>query len=184
VPQLDVKALRTDITRLEVDAVVNAANSALAAGGGVDGAIRRAAGESELAAACSALGGCEAGDAKATPGFRLPARWIIHVVGPVWRGGHRGEAETLASCYRRALEVASELEARSVAFPAISTGIFGYPKDLAAQIAVSTLRSLDTDVEIAILVAFDSATLDLYERLLAPMSDGSGSAFGFGTPRS
>jgi len=160
-------SLRGDITKLDVDAIVNAANSALAGGGGVDGAIHAAAGERELHEACAALGGCSTGDAKATPGFRLPSRWIIHTVGPVWQGGGRGERELLASCYRRVMEVAGGLGARTVAFPAISTGVFGFPRDLAAEVAVSTLRSLDTDVEQAILVAFDNETELLYERLLA-----------------
>ena len=155
-----------DITRLDVDAIVNAANSRLAMGGGVDGAIHRAAGVEELMAACAALGGCEPGDAKATPGFRLAARWIIHAVGPVWRGGAAGEEATLASCYRRAIEVADELSAESVAFPAISTGIYGFPRELAADIAVRTLRVSRTAVSSVILVAFDDATLASYQALL------------------
>jgi O-acetyl-ADP-ribose deacetylase len=161
-----VVPLKGDITKLTVDAIVNAANSALSVGGGVDAAIHEAAGELELSAACASLGGCEIGNAKATPGFRLPARWVIHAVGPVWQGGRRDEADLLASCYRRAVEVAAELGARTVAFPAISTGVFGFPRDLAAQIAVTTLTRLDTTVERVILVAFDSETLELYERLL------------------
>jgi O-acetyl-ADP-ribose deacetylase len=166
VGNLVISAWPGDITRLEVDAIVNAANSALAGGGGVDGAIHRAAGPADLAAACAGLGGCDPGDAKATPGFRLPARWVIHTVGPVWRGGERGEAEVLASCYRRSLEVADGLGARSVAFPAISTGIYGYPPRLAAQVAVGALRGAPTEVERAILVAFDATTMDLYLGLL------------------
>jgi O-acetyl-ADP-ribose deacetylase len=166
-PEITITATRGDITRLEVDAVVNAANSALAGGGGVDGAIHRAAGRAELAAACAELGGCATGDAKATPGFRLPARWVIHTVGPVWRGGEHGEAGLLASCYRRSLEVADDLGARSVAFPAISTGIYGFPRDQAAEIAVRTLRGTPTGVGSAVLVAFDTETLGRYERLLA-----------------
>jgi O-acetyl-ADP-ribose deacetylase len=162
-----ISAVRGDITRLEADAIVNAANSALAGGGGVDGAIHRAAGRAELAAACAELGGCATGDAKATPGFRLPARWIIHTVGPVWRGGQHGEAGLLASCYRRSLEVAAGLGARSVAFPAISTGIFGFPREQAAEIALDTLRDAPAGIAQVILVAFDAETLGLYERLLA-----------------
>lgn len=155
-------ALRGDITEQDVDAIVNAANSALAGGGGVDGAIHRAAGEAELQAACRALGGCDTGDAKATPGFRLKAKWIIHAVGPVWRGGGLQEDELLASCYRRSLEVADELGALSIAFPAISTGIYGFPRDRAARIAVATIRGATTAVDDVRLVAFDAATLELY----------------------
>ena len=165
-PHPTVVPLQGDITKLAVDAIVNAANNALAVGGGVDAAIHEAAGEQDLSAACAEIGGCETGDAKATPGFGLPARWIIHAVGPVWQGGQRGEPEQLASCYRRAVQVADELGARTVAFPAISTGIFGFPRDQAAQIAVATLRGLDTTVQRIILVAFDKQTLSLYENLL------------------
>jgi O-acetyl-ADP-ribose deacetylase (regulator of RNase III) len=163
---VDVEAVRGDITAEQVDAVVNAANQALAGGGGVDGAIHRAAGHRELQEACQALGGCETGDAKPTPGFGLSARWIIHAVGPRWRGGDKGEADLLASCYRRSLEVADELGARSVAFPAISTGIYGYPADEAARIAVDTVRSTPTAVQLVRLVAFDDATHRLYVDLL------------------
>ncbi len=154
-----------DITAEKVDAIVNAANTSLLGGGGVDGAIHRAAGP-ELLDACRPLGGCATGDAKATPGFRLPARWVIHTVGPVWRGGGAGEAELLASCYRRSLEVADELGARSVAFPAISTGIYGYPAEEAAAVAVEGVTTTPTKVESVTLVAFDDHTLELYERLL------------------
>src|SRR5579884_3027433 len=145
---MTIEAVQGDITLQAVDAIVNAANSSLAGGGGVDGAIHRAAGRAELQAACRAIGGCATGDAKATPGFGLPARWIIHAVGPRWRGGAKGEAELLASCYRRSLEVADELGAKSVAFPAISTGIYGYPPEEAARIAVETVRSTPTQVEL------------------------------------
>ena len=161
-----IRALLADITTLEVDAVVNAANSALLGGGGVDGAIHRAAGAEELAAACSVLGGCEPGDAKATPAFRLPARFIIHTVGPVWRGGDHGEVDVLGSCYRRSIEVAGELGVRSIAFPAISTGAFGFPEEQAAQIAVDTLRSVQTSVRQVLLVAFDRHMLQSLERAL------------------
>ena len=157
--------LRADITTLEVDAIVNAANSSLLGGGGVDGAIHRAAGP-ELLAACRLLGGCETGDAKTTPGFLLPARWVIHTVGPVWRGGEHHEAALLASCYRRCLEEADRIGARSIAFPAISTGVYSYPPEAAARIAVDTLRSAETDVERAALVAFDARTRHLYDELL------------------
>ena len=163
-----LEAVRGDITAETVDAIVNAANTSLLGGGGVDGAIHRAAGP-ELLEACRPLGGCPTGDAKATPGFRLPARWVIHTVGPVWRGGTAGEAELLASCYRRSLEVADELGARSVAFPAISTGVYGYPAEEAADIAVDTIRSTPTSVELVRLVAFDERTHGLYARRLAQM---------------
>ena len=164
---MKIEAAQGDITRERVDAVVNAANEALGGGGGVDGAIHRAAGSRRLRQACAELGGCPTGDAKATPGFDLSARWIIHAVGPRWRGGGHGEAELLASCYRRALAVADELGASSVAFPAISTGIYGYPADEAARIAVSTLGSTPTKVELARLVAFEGGTYRLYLDLLA-----------------
>jgi O-acetyl-ADP-ribose deacetylase len=160
-----IEAVQGDITREQVDAIVNAANSSLARGGGVDGAIHRAAGP-ELAAECRTLGGCPTGDAKPTSGYRLPARWVIHAVGPVWRGGDQGEPELLASCYRRSLEVADELGARSVAFPAISTGVYGYPPEQAARVAVETLRDTATRVELARLVAFDQGTLRLYREVL------------------
>jgi O-acetyl-ADP-ribose deacetylase (regulator of RNase III) len=161
-----VEAVRGDITAEEVDAVVNAANQQLAGGGGVDGAIHRAAGRAQLQDACRALGGCDTGDARSTPGFGLAARWIIHAVGPRWRGGDHGEDELLASCYRRSLEVADELGARSVAFPAISTGIYGYPPEEAARIAVETVRSTPTQVELVRLVAFDEDTYRRYAELL------------------
>jgi O-acetyl-ADP-ribose deacetylase (regulator of RNase III) len=160
-----VDVVHGDITSLGVDAIVNAANSSLLGGGGVDGAIHSAAGP-ELLEACIPLGGCETGDAKATPGFNLPALWVIHTVGPVWHGGEAGEAELLRSCYRRCLEVADELGARSVAFPAISTGVYGYPKRRAAEIAIEVLSTTPTSVAGAILVAFDDETRTLYEELL------------------
>jgi O-acetyl-ADP-ribose deacetylase len=160
-----IEAVRADITTLEVDAIVNAAKASLLGGGGVDGAIHRAAGP-DLLEECRTLGGCGTGDAKATSGYRLPARWVIHTVGPVWRGGGEGEAERLASCYRRCLEIADEVGARSVAFPAISTGAYGYPPREAAGIAVDTLRSTPTDVEHVLLVAFDDETLGLYRQRL------------------
>jgi O-acetyl-ADP-ribose deacetylase (regulator of RNase III) len=161
-----LEAVRGDITREAVDAIVNAANSGLARGGGVCGAIFSAAGP-ELDAACVDLGGCPTGDAKATPGFRLPARWIIHAVGPVWHGGDGGEPDQLASAYRRSLAVADELGVRSVAFPAISTGIYGYPLELATDIAVRTCRDADTGVDLIRFVAFDDRTLATYEDELA-----------------
>lgn len=157
---------RGDITTRAVDAIANAANAALAGGGGVDGAIHRAAGP-ELAAACRAIGGCAPGDAVATPGFRLSARWVIHTVGPIWHDGGRGEDETLTSCYRRVVEVADEVGARSVDIPAISTGVYGFPCERAARLAIDTLSSTTTSVEVVTLVAFDAETADLYGRLLA-----------------
>ena len=163
-PRIEVRL--ADITALSVDAVVNAANRMLAGGGGVDGAIHRAAGPAELAAACASLGGCEPGDAKATAGFALPARWIIHTVGPVWRDGRHGELDTLASCYRRSLAVADELGAATVAFPSISTGAYGMPPDLAAGTAVAALRGAVTAVEVVLLVDVRPATLRHHEQAL------------------
>ena len=160
-----IEAAQGDITRERVDAIVNAANSSLLGGGGVDGAIHRAAGP-QLLEACRPLGGCPTGEARATPGYRLSAKWVIHAVGPVWHGGSRDERGLLASCYRRALMVADELGASSVAFPAISTGAYGFPRDLAARIAVETLRSCATQVELVRLVAFDPETHRLYQKLL------------------
>jgi len=156
-----------DIARQEVDAVVNAANERLAGGGGVDGAIHQAAGARELREACAAIGFCATGDAVATPGFALRARWIIHAVGPRWQGGGHEEAQLLASAYRRSLEVADELGARSVAFPALSTGIYGYPPEAAAEVAVHAIRGPRRAVELIRLVAFDDSTRRRYERLLA-----------------
>jgi len=150
-----------DITAEHVDAVVNAANTSLLGGGGVDGAIHRAAGP-DLLDACRELNGCAFGDAKATPGFGLPARFVIHTVGPIWRGGDAGEARLLASCYRRCLEVADEVGAASVAFPSISTGAYGYPVRDATHIAVTTVRSTITSVEVVRFVCFDAAVHELY----------------------
>lgn len=161
-----IVVVQGDITAEEVDAIVNAANESLVAGGGVDGAIHEAAGEEELSAALRVIGGCDVGDAKVTPGFRLPARFIVHTVGPIWRGGGRGEAALLASCYRRSLALADEIGAASISFPAISTGAFGFPEAEAAEIAVRTIRSTPTKVGLVRLVAFDSRTFDLYERVL------------------
>ena len=154
-----------DITAEDVDAIVNAANHTLLGGGGVDGAIHRAAGL-ELVEYCRTLGGCETGQAKVTPGFNLTARWVIHTVGPVWHGGGHGEPELLASCYRESLARADEVEAATVAFPAISTGVFGYPVEAAAAIAVEALRSTPTQVNEVRLVAFNQETVDAYQSIL------------------
>lgn len=162
-----IEAVHGDITRERVEAIVNAANSSLRGGGGVDGAIHRAAGP-RLAEAGAALAPCRTGDAKATPAFNLgpPVNYIIHTVGPVWRGGGNGEAGLLASCYRRCLEVADELGVASIAFPAISTGIYGYPARDAAEIAVATISQAPAGVRLIRLVAFDQGTLDLLTEAL------------------
>ena len=161
-------AVSGDITQLGVDAIVNAANESLLGGGGVDGAIHRAAGP-ELLAACRKLNGCATGDAKATSGFRLPAKWIFHAVGPVWHGGAHGEDDLLASCYRRCLELAHELGAKSLAFPAISTGVYRFPPERAAKIAIATVRSCieESGVEEVSFVCFNDETLRIYQHLLS-----------------
>jgi O-acetyl-ADP-ribose deacetylase len=161
-----IEAACGDITAETFDAIVNAANESLLGGGGVDGAIHRAAGR-ELLEACRLLGGCATGDAKATPGFQFPARWVIHAVGPRWRGGDHSEPELLAPCYRRSLALADELEARSITFPAISTGVHGFPADQAARIAVDTIRATPAKVELVRLIAFDAGTAPLLEEALA-----------------
>jgi O-acetyl-ADP-ribose deacetylase (regulator of RNase III) len=171
---VQLEAVLGDITAEDVDAIVNAANSSLLGGGGVDGAIHRAAGPS-LLEACRALGGCPEGGAKVTPGFDLPARWIIHAVGPRWRGGGSGEPEALADCYRNSLARADEVGATTVSFPAISTGIFGYPLDAATDIAIATVRSTPTSVARVRFVCFDRTTLQTYLDRLEPDSPDSGS---------
>ena len=160
------RAITGNIVTLEVDAIVNAANNSLLGGGGVDGAIHRAAGP-ELLAECRALNGCETGEAKITGGHKLPAKHVIHTVGPVWHGGDKGEPELLANCYRNALRLAKERGLASIAFPAISTGVYGYPPDDAARVAVETVQSVlrETNIEV-IFVCFDDATRRVYEELL------------------
>ena len=159
-------AIQADITSLDVDVIVNAANESLLGGGGVDGAIHRAAGP-ELLAFCRTLGGCPTGSAKMSPGFDLGARWVAHAVGPIWHGGDNGEADLLASCYRESLTLADGVNATSIAFPAISTGVYGYPPEPAGRIAIETVRSATTDIEQVIFCCFDSQTLAIYEELLA-----------------
>jgi O-acetyl-ADP-ribose deacetylase (regulator of RNase III) len=158
-----IEAVRGDITAQRVDAIVNAANESLLGGGGVDGAIHRAGGPAILEES-RRLGGCPTGDAKATTAGDLPARWVIHAVGPVWRGGGHGEPELLASAHRRSLEVARGLGARSVAFPAISCGVYGYPVELAAPLAVGVAREFEDDVELIRFVLFDDATWSVFAR--------------------
>ena len=166
---MSIKAIQADITTLAVDAIVNAANSSLLGGGGVDGAIHRAAGP-ELVDECRLLGGCKTGEAKMTSGCRLPANHVIHTVGPVWRGGAEGEPELLASCYADSLKLAALHDLRSVAFPSISTGIYGYPIEAAAEIAVRTTRSFLSGSRTATLevtfCCFSAEDHAIYERIL------------------
>lgn len=163
-----LKVVQADITTLKVDAIVNAANTSLLGGGGVDGAIHCAAGP-ELLAACRTLHGCPTGDARITPGYRLPAKFVIHTPGPVWRDGKHGEPELLASCYRRSLGLAAENEAKSIAFPCISTGVYGYPAEKAAAIAVKAVREalagFPTPMEV-VFCCFSAQSKEIYEKLL------------------
>lgn len=157
-----------DITRLAVDAIVNAANNSLLGGGGVDGAIHRAAGP-ELRRFNATLGGCETGQARISPGFALPARYVISTVGPVWRGGKQGEEELLASCYRNSLELALENGVRSIAFPAISTGAYGYPVEQAARVALGVLRRFEADFERIVIVTHSDEATAIYRDLMASL---------------
>ena len=161
-------AMLADITTLDVDAIVNAANSSLLGGGGVDGAIHKAAGP-QLLEACRRLGGCETGEAKITRGYNLPASYVIHTVGPVWNGGQYGEAGLLANCYRNSLRLAEENGLKTIAFPSISTGVYGYPIETAARVAIETIRSLETDlknVKEIIFCCFSHRALETYQALL------------------
>ena len=163
-----IEARNVDSTTLAVDAIVNAANASLLGGGGVDGAIHRAAG-AELLAECRTLGGCTTGDARLTRGYRLPARYVIHAVGPIWQGGTRGEPELLASCYRRCIELAAGRDVTSIAFPGISTGIYGYPIALAAEVALATVRDALEQapaIQEVVFCCFSEQDLEIYQRLL------------------
>ena len=172
-PDLDITAkqilaIKGNIVTQQVDAIVNAANSSLLGGGGVDGAIHRAAG-AELLAKCRTIGGCKPGDAKITPGYKLPAKWIIHTVGPVWRGGNQGEDYVLASCYRRSLQVATEYQIETIAFSAISTGVYSFPIPEATKIALCEVKSFlqhPTSIKQVIFVCFNDEVYDAYQLLL------------------
>ncbi|MHB8406022.1 MAG: O-acetyl-ADP-ribose deacetylase [Gammaproteobacteria bacterium] len=160
-----IKVIQYDITQLDVDVVVNAANTSLLGGGGVDGAIHRAAGP-ELLAACRKLGGCPTGEARITPGFRLVAKWVIHTPGPVWHGGSHGEPQLLESCYRSSFRLAKEAKVRSIAFPCISTGVYGYPKEQAARIALKVMHEYGKDFRSIVACCFDAENAAIYRKLL------------------
>ena len=164
-PKEKIHLIKGDIAQSDCEAIVNAANQSLLGGGGVDGAIHRAAGP-ELLEACRKIGGCPTGEARLTHGYRLPAKWVIHAVGPVWQGGNNGEAELLANCYYKSLESGRERSIRTIAFPAISTGVYGYPKQAAAQIALSTMRKYYDQFERIICCCFSDGDKKLYEREL------------------
>lgn len=164
----NIEATHADITKLHVDAIVNAANHSLLGGGGVDGAIHRAAGP-ELLAACHKLGGCRAGEAKITPGFQLSAKWVIHTVGPIWENGEKGESALLANCYNNSFKLALENKINTIAFPSISTGVYGFPKAPAAEIAIACMRNYANQFQKIIACTFSGEDQTLYEKLISDL---------------